>query len=478
MAAHVLTEFLREIQNFKGKIFSKKDHLQEFSDVENVLFSVAPATVEEIQKIVNFSRARGLGLVPVSSEPPHMRDGTAPEGQCIVLDLRGFKRIVQISRRHRVVVVEPGVTFEMLVPALKAEGLRPLMPLLPRGGKSVLAAALDREPVTLPRYQWDSADPLRCVEVVFGNGEVFRTGEACGEYSLEWVAQGKHLPLFPLGPHQVDYHRLVQGAQGGMGIVTWGTLAVALLPEVEEFYFVESDNLSQLAAFANRLIKLELADYTAVLNRSCLASALSKKDFLQSAPDKYFLLFSLSGLQRRPQQRLAYVKNEVASLSRQWGLELKSETSYLSSDELEHLFTGTSPGRFWKGGLGTHFREVFFLTTASKVDEMVDVFVRESTETGFSKGQLGVYVQHVFQATSMEIQFVLFHEDDEKEQVDKWERVLVDKLLEKGAFFSRPYFSWRRKVLRQNPVYFDVLMKIKRVFDPAGILNPGKLGEV
>jgi hypothetical protein len=42
----------------------------------------------------------------------------------------------------------------------------------------------------MPKYHWDIGDPLACVEVIFGTGDMFRTGAAAGPGSLEeqWAA--------------------------------------------------------------------------------------------------------------------------------------------------------------------------------------------------------------------------------------------------------------------------------------------------
>ena len=43
-------------------------------------------------------------------------------------------------------------------------------PLLPRANKSVVASLLERQPTLVPKYQWTLPEPLRCLEVVWGNG--------------------------------------------------------------------------------------------------------------------------------------------------------------------------------------------------------------------------------------------------------------------------------------------------------------------
>ena len=100
--------------------------------------------------------------------------------------LSGMKKIDLIERRERVVsVVEPGVTFGELIPAAAKKGLRLNMPLQPRNTKSVVGSMLSREPVMMPHYHWDISDPIGSTEVVFGTGDLFRTGAAAGPGSIE-----------------------------------------------------------------------------------------------------------------------------------------------------------------------------------------------------------------------------------------------------------------------------------------------------
>ena len=70
-----------------------------------------------------------------------------------------MKKIIIVDRARRVAMVEPGVTFGELIPAAEKEGLRLNMPLLPRKSKSVVGSMLEREPVIMPKYQWDISDP-------------------------------------------------------------------------------------------------------------------------------------------------------------------------------------------------------------------------------------------------------------------------------------------------------------------------------
>jgi FAD/FMN-containing dehydrogenase len=48
-------------------------------------------------------------------------------------------------------------------------------------------------------------------------------------------------------------------------------------------------------------------------------------------------------------------------------------------------------------------------------------------------------------------------------------------LAEEGAFFSRPYGPWSDFAYNRDAQTTTNLRKIKNIFDPKNIMNPGKL---
>ena len=132
-------------------------------------------------------------------------------------------KIVRSDRRNKVALIEPGITFQELIDEADKMGLKVLMPLLPRAGKSVIGSYLEREPIQIPKYHWDMTDPLLCTELVFGTGDLFRTGSAAGPGSLEqqWDHSPhclvRRLPLMvpPCEPHEVECGQ----SHRGLGLV-------------------------------------------------------------------------------------------------------------------------------------------------------------------------------------------------------------------------------------------------------------------
>ena len=153
-----------------------------------------PADVDELQQLMQLANRARLNLTVASSTGRHCKGGPAAAKQNMRVDLSSWKGIPWINRRNRVCLIEPGVTYGELLPLLEAEGMTLPMPLAPRSGKSILAAAMDREPSTWPNRQWDSGDPVASTEFLFGTGERFRTGAAGGPGTLETqrAAGGAH----------------------------------------------------------------------------------------------------------------------------------------------------------------------------------------------------------------------------------------------------------------------------------------------
>ena len=140
---------------------------------------IRPRNSGEVPSLIKWANQTGTPLVPVSSGPPHFHGDTVPSTPgAAMVDLSGLKQIIRIDRRNRIAMIESGVTFGQLLPELAKSGLRLPLPLLPRANKSVVASLLERQPTIVPRFQWSILDPLRCIEVTFGDGNTLMTGDA------------------------------------------------------------------------------------------------------------------------------------------------------------------------------------------------------------------------------------------------------------------------------------------------------------
>lgn len=447
-------------------------------------YVVKPRNAKDIDKLVNLAKETLTPLVPVSSGAPHFRGDTTPGiGGAVIVDLSGMKKIIRVDRMNRVAMVEPGVTFAELIPAVAREGLRLNMPLLPRKSKSVIGSMLEREPVVMPKYHWDISDPLACVEVIFGTGEMFRTGAAAGPGTIEeqWAVGASQKEA--AGPAQVSWHRLIQGAQGTMGIVTWASLRCELLPSIEEPFLVSSSQLDKLLELVHWLTRLQLVNECFILNNINLAAIMAKKfpddyqDIKDSLPP-WTLFFNIAGYEYLPEKRVSYQIKDTTDIAQRTGLEPVGAVSRVSALELLKAVQRPSREPYWKLRYQGGCHDIFFITINDKLPGLISAMYDMANEAGYPASDMGVYLQPIVQGVNCHCEFNLFYDPEnpsQSERVRKLATSTINNLMAKGAFFSRPYGEGTDIIINRDAASVAALKKVKGILDPNNVMNPGKL---
>ena len=446
---------------------------------------VKPRNLEDVQKIVKHARETFTPLVPVSSGSPHFHGDTVPSiGSAIVVDLSGMKTIIHVDRLNRSVMFEPGVTFGELIPAVAKEGMRLNMPLLPRKSKSVVGSLLEREPVLMPAYHWDISDPLNCVEVVFGTGDVFRTGASAGPGTIQeqWAAGGAQVEA--AGPTQFSVHRLVQGAQGTMGIVTWASARCELLPQLEEPFLVGSTQLEKILDMVHWLQRLRLVNECLVLNSSDLAAIMSRKwpddyNSIKAKLPPWVLFFNIVGYKYLPAERVRFQVKDMMDIARKVGLEPVPALGDITAADVLQVLQRPSDEPYWKLRYKGASEDIFFVTINDKIPGLIDDMYALANEVGYPVSDIGIYLQPIVQGVNCHCEFTLFYDPENKDEVRKVRQMAsassLEKLMNDGAFFSRPCGETADTVFGRSASTVTSLKRIKSIFDPDNIMNPGKL---
>ena len=444
---------------------------------------VRPGNAGEVQKLVKWANETRGQLVPVSSGAPHFRGGAVPAtGGTVVTDLSRMNKIIRSDRRNRVTMIEPGVTCSELIPKLKKEGLRLNLPLLPRSTKSVIGSMLEREPVIMPLYQWDALDPLTCIEVIFGTGDLFRTGSSAGPGSLEEQWAAKQAQVNPMGPGQTDFARVVQGAQGTMGIVTWATVRCEFVPEIQKPFLAGSDNIERLTELVYRLMHLKVGDECLLLNNSCLAAIYSKNpdeyaDLMKTLPP-WLLFLCLAGYEYFPEDRIAYQEKEMRDAASAVEVEPTQDVAGVPAEELLKIMGKPSEEPYWKLRQKGAFQDIFFLTTLDRVPGFIDIMKETAAKYEYPPNDIGTYIQPMVQGTSCHCEFNMYYHPSDAVETARVRELSVraaEALMNAGAFFSRPYGNVADMVYRRDGETAAALKKVKSIFDPNGVMNPGKL---
>lgn len=426
------------------------------------------ASTADVQAVVRWALRSGVPLVPISSKGgPRRRGDTVCVRSAVVIDLSGMDRVIHVDGRDAIAIIEPGVTFPQFDTALRPHGLRSFRPLAPRGTKSVLAAFLEREPMTVPGSHWDSADPLSAFELVFGTGDVFRTGGAALPGSLEENLARGNRQMISTGPMHTDFGRVVQGAQGALGVVCWGSIYCQRIPTLEIPLFAVSESLDAVVDLGYRMLRRRAAGQMFILNAAQLALLIagSIEEFraLRAKLPAWILYLELSASEYYPEEEIAFkhadLERDAASLS----VAVTAELGSLSASAVARRQVA---GNGSAAPLGLASEEVFFLTQLDKVQKHL-----ESLEPAHA-AETCVYVQPLAHGVNAHCQFTFMAEPNSAASLRRRAVDTAERMAANGGFFSRPYHPWAHVPFERDKTIAPLLNRTKELFDPKSVLQP------
>lgn len=444
---------------------------------------VKPQNANQVQEIVKWANQTKTPLVPVSSAAPHDKGDTVPSvPEAVIVDLSGMKKILGVNRRHRMAVIEPGVTYSELNAALAKEGMTIAMPLAPRAGKSVVASLLETEPRLNALHQWCNLDPLRCVEVTWGDGNRMYTGEAGGSV-MDLEAQWKEdkWQWEPAGPMMLDFYRLLTGAQGTMGIVTWASIRCEIMPQAHKGFLVPAKKLEDLIDFAYQVLRLRFGEEFFIMNAAQLSrlmtSGATEAARLEEALPPWVAVVGVAGREILPEERVACHEQDIADIAQRYGVELLPECGGLSGDAVLSRAGNPSETANWKDGASGAHADIFFSTTLDRTPAFEEAMTKLCREAGYLRSA-GVYLQPENMGASYHCSFTLPYDPQNPKEKAKTQRLFheaSEMFSQMGAYYFRPYGIWSRLQLNRDAQSYKTLQKLREIFDPNGVMNPGKL---
>lgn len=442
-------------------------------------YVVYPEATAHVQEIVKLCNERSLPLIPCSSKV-HFRGSTIPKQGGVILDLRKMNKILSINERNRFVMIEPGVTWGQIQTELVGRGLMVSSTLLPHPEQSVVTAFLEREPPAISLFEY--SEPLMSMEVVWPDGSAFRTGSASAPNFPKTFVEGTN----PMGPGTLDFFRLLQGAQGTMGIVTWGMVKTEYLAPESKAFFIGFEKAEEAIEPLYQIQRKKIGYECFLMNRLELACILAGDgedigSFKKTLPE-WTLLVILRSARMRPEEKFAYEEEALKEIqARFYGVKivpslpgLPNSGKYLT-DILRRPWSGET---YWKHRYQGNCQELFFITKMSKVPGFVDAMLTAAGRCDFPVSRVGCYLQPIDNGRACHLEFDLFYDRKDENQVNivkSLTRDAAEILLTQGAFFTRPYGEISNLVYSRTADYTAALKKVKGMFDPQNILNPGNL---
>ncbi|MHA1716905.1 MAG: FAD-binding protein, partial [Promethearchaeota archaeon] len=213
---------------------------------------VLPSSVEDVQKIVKLAYDKNIPITPyVAGANVGGLAIPSPEGG-ITIDLKRMNRVIEINKKDKYIVVEPGFTFGHLRRLFDTElkEFRYSFPFAPPF-TSVLTNALLHGLGSLGVLHGSADNFINGLEVVLPTGEIVNVGNHAinnGEY---WYGRAP-LP---------DVAGLFIGWQGSTGIVTKISLQLIDKPKfLDHFAIIPEDPYDFLENFVHDLVNIHACD--------------------------------------------------------------------------------------------------------------------------------------------------------------------------------------------------------------------------
>jgi len=453
--------------------------------------AVAPASAEEVQRIVQIANKYRLALWPVSTgkNMGYGQATPATPGQ-MVLDLKRMNRILEVDVELATVLVEPGVTYQQLHDYLEEHNI-PLWIDVPTVGPiaSPVGNTLDRGVGYTP---YGDHFLFQCgMEVVLPDGQMMRTGMGSLKNSNTWQA-------FKWG-----YGPYVDGlfTQSNYGIVTKMGMWLMPKPPVYKPFMIRHAEMEDVGRIVDAMRPLRVSQIIPNVNlmmgaayqlsmfnrrsdvwngEGSITDEVVKKAARANELGMWNTYYALYGTE----EMVAAIEPVVSGALRASGGEVLTEKEMGGNPWFHHHATLMKGGLNldeigmvrWKGNGGG--LAWFAPVAPAKGSETVG-------QTALAKEILGKYGFDYTAAYAIgwrelhHIIALLFDKSDpeEEKRADTCYREMVTRFGDKGWGSYRTGVASMDLVASQyGTVNRAFNAKIKRALDPNGIIAPGKSG--
>ncbi len=457
------------------KVSVNKDLLNELSEDMTEIDGhkpdciVTPECKDDILKVIGFANKYKIALTPVIANT-NIGGLAIPNKGGIILNLKKMNRIVEVNEEDMYAVLEPGVTFGQLKEYLDGHhpSLRFGYPLSPPY-TSVVANCLLDGLGNLSLAHGSMSSWVNGMEVALASGELLKTGS--GAYTKFWYSRS---PLPDLSGLFINF-------QGTTGIVT--QMSVQLWPKKKyrKRLFILGYEIDGTYSLIKKLAVEDLYDDIGGLSWP-LGKMLFGVKYPKSKDSHEPMLFVFIDISSNYEEEMSFKLDVIykkVSEFRQKGVPLddpfdidvlvRLNPAFTKFTEmpttLDFLLDHGGGGLTWVGTYGP----------MSQWEKGIKKGISILEGMGFPPVMVsrpmngGHFVVLRF--------IILFNKKDngEVQKVREVNGILCRSLLELGFI---PYKTppWVVEMMRNNldPVFRNWTQEVRKLFDPNGIMNPGK----
>jgi FAD/FMN-containing dehydrogenase len=414
-----------------------------------------PASVEEVQAIVRWANEQAVAIVPSGGRTGLSGGAVAANGE-LVLSLERMQRVLGFDAVDRTLTVQAGMILQHVHEAARQHGLIYPVDFAARGSCSIGGnIATNAGGIRVIRYG-NTREWIAGLKVVAGNGELLELNRGLVKNSSGY-----------------DFRQLLVGSEGTLGIVVEATLKLTDPPPPSQVMLLalqDMDALMQVFALFRARLELQAFEFfTDHALRHVLAQGAQRAI---EGDHPYYVVTEFDAADER-QQEAALAAFEQA-LEQGWvsdGVIAQSETQAAALWRLrEGITESLAPRRPYKNDISVRVGAV-----PAFLHEMQALLAREYPQAEVVWfGHIGDGNLHINVLRPDDLAEAAFIE-----QCEHVTHLLADTLQRHGGSISaehgiglvkRAYLDSTRSAAE-----IALMRGVRKVFDPRGILNPGKL---
>lgn len=425
------------------------DAVKEKFPPEAVVF---PETTEEMSEILKLANAE---IFPVTARGGGVgyTGGAVPVDGGIVIGTDRMNRIIEISADDLYVVCQPGLTTYDLQQAVEKHGL--LFPPDPASYKDSFIGgniAENAGGMRTPKYGVTKHSVLG-LEVVTATGEIIRTG---GKTVKNVVG--------------FDLTGLMCGSEGMLGIITEATLKLLPMPEATATVRASFKSMEAACKVLTKFTPEGLLPMAMeVVDRNCIAAIEENFAFGLSKDANAILIVAVDGFRDEVEKNAQIIER---ILQENEGFDTLRSRTKEEEDKLWDVRRAISPSLMKYGTLKLNEDVV---VPRSKVPELI----RRIEEIG---REHNTFVANFGHAGDGNIHVNFMCDRDNPESITRARQCVKETFqlsVELGGSISGEhgigYVKAQYLTMAIDQPTLEVMKGIKQVFDPNGILNPGKM---
>jgi hypothetical protein len=271
--------------------------------------------------------------------------------------------------------------------------------------------------------------------------------------------------------------------------VTWANLKIEYQPRTDRIVLAAVHNLNYALEFLYKVLRLRIGQECLLLNSTNLAAIIAEDgplDFvnLRASLPAWTLILVVSGMARRPQEKLQYeeevlgkvISDEFPEISLAEGLPGLPGLG----QKLLPMLRKPWPKEltYWKNHYKGACQSLFFIAKPARASRFIHSVEEVAARLDYPITDIGGYLQPIEHNRACHLEFEFFYDPSSQSEVERVRslyREAAQALLNEGALFTRPYGELAKLVYERAAGYASALRRVKKVFDPQNVMNPGNL---